>query len=229
MVHSDSCWLEKYFFDSSWLFFRMHAHYTEGWQSGLMQQSWKLSWRKSPWVRISVPPPWIIINLRQLRFFCTKYKHFYYGYMKIFILSYVGAFIAMLPLDAFWLYFANSRVYKPRIGHLLASQPDFLAAGIFYLLYILGWVVFVILPALRDSCFSFICFFTRSTVWSRCLCDIWPHEPGSSPRLVLASNRHRPHLGLSPHCYSLFCIFSFYSLFSLICRKFSKYTCRYLV
>lgn len=58
--------------------------------------------------------------------------------MKIFILSYVGAFIAMLPLDAFWLYFATSRVYKPRIGHLLASQPDFLAAGIFYLLYILG-------------------------------------------------------------------------------------------
>jgi uncharacterized membrane protein len=116
-----------------------------------MQQSWKLSWRKSPWVRISVPPPWIIINLRQLRFFCTKRKHSYHVFMKIFILSYIGAFIAMLPLDAFWLYFANSRVYKPRIGHLLASQPDFLAAGIFYLLYILGWVVFVILPAIRDN------------------------------------------------------------------------------
>lgn len=52
----------------------MHAHFTEGWQSGLMQQSWKLSWRKSPWVRISVPPPWIIINLRQLRFFCNTRK-----------------------------------------------------------------------------------------------------------------------------------------------------------
>lgn len=69
--------------------------------------------------------------------------------MKIFILTYLSAFMAMLPLDAFWLYFATSRVYKPRIGHLLASQPDFLAAGIFYLLYILGCVVFVVIPALR--------------------------------------------------------------------------------
>lgn len=48
--------------------------------------------------------------------------------MKIFILSYLSAFVAMLPLDAFWLYFATSRVYKPRIGHLLASQPDLFAA-----------------------------------------------------------------------------------------------------
>ena len=132
----------------------MHAHFTEGWQSGLMQQSWKLSWRKSPWVRISVPPPWTIIHLRQLRFFCNKLKSRYHQVMKIFIISYLSAFVAMLPLDAFWLYFANSRVYKPRIGHLLASQPDFLAAGIFYLLYILGCVVFVIAPALRaDSSF----------------------------------------------------------------------------
>ncbi len=69
--------------------------------------------------------------------------------MKIFILSYISAFVAMLPLDAFWLYFANSRIYKPKIGHLLASQPDFLAAGIFYMLYILGCVVFVIIPSLR--------------------------------------------------------------------------------
>jgi uncharacterized membrane protein len=69
--------------------------------------------------------------------------------MKIFLLSYVSAFIAMLPLDAFWLYFANSRIYKPRIGHLLASQPDFFAAGIFYILYIVGCVVFVVIPALR--------------------------------------------------------------------------------
>lgn len=71
--------------------------------------------------------------------------------MNIFILSYISAFVAMLPLDAFWLYFANSRIYKPKIGHLLASQPDFLAAGIFYMLYILGCVVFVIIPSLRTQ------------------------------------------------------------------------------
>jgi uncharacterized membrane protein len=78
--------------------------------------------------------------------------------MKTFLLSYISAFIVMLPLDAFWLFFANSRIYKPKIGHLLATQPDFFAAGLFYFLYVAGMVVFVILPHLRSGSTLFSIF-----------------------------------------------------------------------
>jgi len=100
----------------------------------------------------------IINYLSLLRFFCNIWITRIIKTMKIFILSYVSAFIVMLPLDAFWLFFATSRVYKPRIGHLLAAQPDLLAAGLFYLLYVAGMVFFVILPDIRSGATPFYTF-----------------------------------------------------------------------
>ena len=44
----------------------------EGWQSGLMQQSWKLPCRKVPRVRISVPPPCEFKNLERGIFYNQK-------------------------------------------------------------------------------------------------------------------------------------------------------------
>lgn len=63
------------------------------------------------------------------------------------IVAYVAAAVTALILDAIWLGLAVPRLYRPQIGHLLADQPNFVFAGLFYLIYVVGIVVFAVLPA----------------------------------------------------------------------------------
>ncbi len=64
-----------------------------------------------------------------------------------FFKAYVITLVVFMAIDAVWLTQMASRLYQPTIGHLLAPQPDLFAALIFYLLYILGMVVFTVKPA----------------------------------------------------------------------------------
>jgi uncharacterized membrane protein len=69
--------------------------------------------------------------------------------MPPFITAYLGSAAAMLVLDIVWLTLAVPRLYQPAIGHLLADKPNFAIAGVFYLLYLVGVVVFAVLPAME--------------------------------------------------------------------------------
>lgn len=68
-----------------------------------------------------------------------------------FLKEYIVAFIVFLLIDAVWLVFIAKDFYNKEIGHLLSSNPNFIAAGIFYLLFIVGLVFFVIDPALAKE------------------------------------------------------------------------------
>ena len=68
-----------------------------------------------------------------------------------FIISYVATGVVFLALDAVWLGFMASRVYRPMIGSLMADQVNFPPAIIFYLLYVAGVVVFAVQPALASG------------------------------------------------------------------------------
>jgi len=57
--------------------------------------------------------------------------------------------ICFLILDAIWLGLIAQPFYQAQIGFLLAKNPNWLAAGAFYLLYVAGLVLFVVGPALR--------------------------------------------------------------------------------
>jgi uncharacterized membrane protein len=57
--------------------------------------------------------------------------------------------ICFLILDAIWLGLIAQPFYQAQIGFLLAKNPNWLAAGVFYLLYVAGLVFFVVEPALR--------------------------------------------------------------------------------
>ncbi len=57
--------------------------------------------------------------------------------------------ICFLILDAIWLGLIAQPFYQAQIGFLLAKNPNWLAAGAFYLLYVAGLVFFVVGPALR--------------------------------------------------------------------------------
>jgi uncharacterized membrane protein len=63
-----------------------------------------------------------------------------------------GLFVA---IDSIWLTTMSKRFYRKQIGSLLAAKPNFVAAAIFYAIYILGIVVFVLNPALEKDSLSF--------------------------------------------------------------------------
>lgn len=65
-----------------------------------------------------------------------------------YILAYVGTVVAFLGLDFLWLGKVATGFYRSRIGSLLLDQPNFIAAGAFYLFYVAGIVYFAVQPAL---------------------------------------------------------------------------------
>jgi uncharacterized membrane protein len=68
-----------------------------------------------------------------------------------YLLPYVVALIVGLVIDAFWLGFVARSFYANNIGHLMASHPNWLAAGLFYLLFVVAIVYFVVAPALQNN------------------------------------------------------------------------------
>ena len=62
--------------------------------------------------------------------------------------AYLATMAVFLALDAVWLSLMAARLYQPHIGHLMAPAVDWLAAALFYPLYILGLLVFAVRPAL---------------------------------------------------------------------------------
>ncbi len=75
--------------------------------------------------------------------------------MKTFALSYVSAAVIMLGFDAIWLSLTATPLYRARLGELMLPKPDFGPAVAFYLLYVLGLVVLVVLPALNARSWEF--------------------------------------------------------------------------
>ena len=65
--------------------------------------------------------------------------------------AYIGALLAFLVLDGLWLGVLMSSTYKELLGPLMLAQPKWGPAIVFYLLYVLGVVFFVVLPALARA------------------------------------------------------------------------------
>lgn len=63
-----------------------------------------------------------------------------------------GLFVA---IDAVWLSTMTKRFYNKHMSGMLAAKPNFVAAAVFYAIYILGIVVFVLNPALEKDSLSF--------------------------------------------------------------------------
>ena len=89
-------------------------------------------------------------------------------------------FIPFLVLDALWLGLVAPSFYKANIGHLMTDSPNFVAAGLFYLLYVAGLVVFVTgregnlkQAAIRGAFFGLLCYATYDLTNLATLRD-WP-------------------------------------------------------
>ena len=62
---------------------------------------------------------------------------------------YLTAITIFLVIDLAWIGWVAQDFYKVRLGYILAASPNWAAAVVFYLMFIAGLLVFVVLPGLR--------------------------------------------------------------------------------
>lgn len=88
-----------------------------------------------------------------------------------YITAYIATGVAFALIDSVWLRNAYTKLYKPEIGELLMKGGFRMGPAIaFYLLYILGMMIFAVGPALssgkwqtaliQGAMFGFFCYMT---------------------------------------------------------------------
>ncbi|MFM8874965.1 MAG: DUF2177 family protein [Anaerolineae bacterium] len=60
-------------------------------------------------------------------------------------------FLAFLTIDSLWLGLVAPSFYRSQIGYIMAETPNYFAAGLFYLVFIFGMVVFIVEPGVREG------------------------------------------------------------------------------
>ncbi|MFT6210193.1 MAG: putative membrane protein [Bacteroidia bacterium] len=86
------------------------------------------------------------------------------------IISYLLTTVVFFAIDLTWIGLVAKKFYWSNIGDLLKDEINWVAALIFYLLYIIGIFVFAILPAVENdsvtsaifygALFGFFCYAT---------------------------------------------------------------------
>jgi len=68
-----------------------------------------------------------------------------------YIYLYILTFIVFLAIDFIWLNYIAKNMYAEKIGHLMASNPKLIYALIFYLIFIVGIIIFVVIPGYESK------------------------------------------------------------------------------
>lgn len=68
-----------------------------------------------------------------------------------FLKLYVVSFVVFFAIDLIWLGIIAKNLYQKQVGHLLKTDVNWVAAIVFYLLFIAGLVYFVLLPNAGDG------------------------------------------------------------------------------
>lgn len=77
----------------------------------------------------------------------------------MFIKLYLIALPVFFAIDMVWLGLVAKNFYRNQIGFLMTPNINWLAAIIFYLLFIVGLVLFVIIPAIEKGSWSYALLF----------------------------------------------------------------------
>lgn len=60
---------------------------------------------------------------------------------------------SFLIVDGLWLTLIAKNFYAKHLGYLMSKNPNLLAAGLFYLIYVFAMVVLVVTPGLEKGSF----------------------------------------------------------------------------
>ena len=90
--------------------------------------------------------------------------------MVYYVKLYLATLIAFFAVDLLWLGLVARTFYRQQLGFLMAPRPNWFAAILFYLLFIVGILVFVVVPGLKadslkttlllSALFGLICYAT---------------------------------------------------------------------
>jgi uncharacterized membrane protein len=90
--------------------------------------------------------------------------------MPRYLAAWLGAGLLLAGLDTVWLISTNATVYRPVLGSVLINGFRPVPAILFYVLYLVGVVIFAVAPAIRSgrwrdapimgALFGFFCYAT---------------------------------------------------------------------
>ena len=65
--------------------------------------------------------------------------------------AYGLTFLVFLAVDFLWLGIIAKRLYQRQLGHLFSPEVNWAAAFLFYVIFVIGMMVFVIHPAVKSG------------------------------------------------------------------------------
>ena len=71
--------------------------------------------------------------------------------MIYYIKLYFATLVVFFAIDMVWLGVISRTFYKKHLGYLMAPEVNWYAALIFYFLFIVGVLVFVVIPGIREN------------------------------------------------------------------------------
>lgn len=71
--------------------------------------------------------------------------------MFVYLVAYLATAAVFFGLDFIWLGKVATTFYRSQLGDMMRDRPDFVAAGIFYLIYVAGLVYFAVQPYLSGG------------------------------------------------------------------------------
>ena len=103
--------------------------------------------------------------------------------MKTIMTAYAAAAVTMLGMDAVWLGISADMLYRPLLSDILLPGFRPIPAILFYVLYVVGIVIFAIKPALetgrwygaaaKGALFGFFCYATYDLT-NQATLKTWP-------------------------------------------------------
>ena len=103
--------------------------------------------------------------------------------MKTIMAAYAAAAVTMLGMDVVWLRVSADVLYRPRLGDIMLPGFRPVPAVLFYVLYVVGIVIFAINPALltghwsgaagKGALLGFFCYATYNLT-NQATLKIWP-------------------------------------------------------
>ena len=77
------------------------------------------------------------------------------GFLKMYSVAVPIFFI----IDLLWLGVLAKDIYQKYMGHLMRATPNWPVAVVFYLLFVVGLVIFVINPAIEKNSWTYALFY----------------------------------------------------------------------
>ena len=67
------------------------------------------------------------------------------------VMAYLLTFAVFLVVDLFWLGVVAKPIYQKFLGEFLAESPNWKAAFLFYSLYVVGVMIFAVMPGIEKE------------------------------------------------------------------------------